>query len=369
MLHNDIVCCPRCKADALWKFGRDPKSGKQKYRCKKCLHQFVPGQRREIKHPVLYCPKCGARMWIFKRQADTLRYRCGRYKNPPGDRCTHKINLNHDGTRQFALITEPQKIDLVAGKIDIVFRWNLMHFDKQTVTLAVYYTICEAMPAPQVARTMLNIHGIHVSHDTITRWHHKAAFLFSAKTLEVIEIPNKTGRKPRLYADETERKVRGEKRWFWLSYCRKYDLMLGRNLTKRRSTKPARDLIAMTHAIAPGLKSSQLLTDGLASYPAAMGDLELDPDSKHIRYLSFFESPNNNSLERKWSNFHVRAKPFRGFKSDLGQMAFIEGQIFYHNCLKKSVHLGGEKTPYENLNIPLPKTNSELELIAKLLTA
>ena len=242
-----------------------------------------------------------------------------------------------------------------------------MHFAKATVALALYYTICEAMPATQVARTLSNIHDVTVSHDTITRWHHKAAFLFSAKTLSLPEIPNKPGRKPRLYADETERKVRGKKRWFWMSYCRKYDLILGRNLTTLRSTKGARDLLAMTHAMAPTLKTSQILTDGLASYPAAMGDLDID-DSKHVRYLSFFESPNNNALERKWSNFHVRAKPFRGFKSDLGQMAFIEAQIFYHNCLKPSPHLGGEKTPFENLQAKLPKANSQLELIAKLLT-
>ncbi len=151
-----------------------------------------------------------------------------------------------------------------------------------------------------------------------------------------------------------------------MSYCRKYDLMLGRNLTAHRDTQSARDLLAMTHELAPGLKSSALLTDGLWSYPAAMGDLNLD-DSKHIRYLSFFESPNNNALERKWSNFKNRARPFRGIKSDLGKMAYIEGQIFYHNCLKPSVYLKG-KTPYQNLGAKLPDYQTELQLIHKLLT-
>ena len=65
--------------------------------------------------------------------------------------------------------------------------------------------------------------------------------------------------------------------------------------------------------------SSLYRLDGSLTY---FEDLELDLDS-HIRYLSFFESPNNNALERKWSNFHVRVKPFRCFKLDLGHMAFI----------------------------------------------
>ena len=367
MVATASITCPRCRARSLWKFGREPRSGEQKYRCKKCLHQFVPGRRRERKYPTLVCTRCGAPMHFYKRCADILRFRCSRYQSPGAERCTHKINLALDGSRDFQLITDPAKVQLVAGKVCTVFHWNRMTFAKATVALALYYTICEAMPATQVARTLWNLHRVKLSHDTVTRWHHKAAFLFSEKTVGILEIPKKPGRKPRLYADETERKVRGQKRWFWLSYCRKYDLMLGRNLTKRRSTKSARDLIAMTHALAPSLKSSQLLTDGLWSYPAALGDLDID-DSKHLRYLSFFESPNNNALERKWSNFHVRAKPFRGFKSDLGQMAFIEGQIFYHNCLKPSVHLGGQQTPYQHLNVPLPEADSQLELIATLLT-
>ena len=359
--------CPQCGATACWKYGRDPQTKAQKYRCKKCLHQFVPGRQRLLKYPELLCPRCGSRMYIFKHCADTMRFRCSRYKLKGSRRCTHKINLNPDGSRTFHLVTQPDKIKLVAGQVDLAFHWNRMKFSTATVTLATYYTICEGLPAPQVVRTLWNLHRLKISHDTITRWHHKAAFRFSARTIKTLTLPQKPGRKPRLYADETERKVRGHKRWFWLSYCRKYDLMLGRNLTQRRSTQSARDLLAMTYTLAPSLKSSPLLTDGLWSYPAAMGDLNLDL-RRHLRYLSFFEAPNNNALERKWSNFHVRAKPFRGFKSDLGQLAFIEGQIFFHNCLKPSVHLGGKQTPYQYLNAKLPKADSQLELIAKLLT-
>ena len=313
------------------------------------------------------CAKCGAPMYIFKRLRDVLRFRCSRHQEKGKSRCSHKTNLALDGTRNFKRVSRPLEIEILQGKIDAAFHWNKMKFAKATVVLAVYYTLVEAMPAPHVVRTLWNLHHVKVSHDTITRWHHKAAFHLSAKTATLAEIPKKKGRKPRLYADETERKVRGKKRWFWMSYCRKYDLILGRNLTEHRSTKCARDLLSMTQALAPSLAAAELLTDGLASYPAAMGDLDWS-DDKHIRYLSFFESPNNNALERKWSNFHVRAKAFRGFKSDVGQMAFIEGQIFYHNCLKPSVALGGEVTPYQFLHAPLPKHETQIELIARLLT-
>ena len=306
-------------------------------------------------------------MYIFKRLRDVLRFRCSNYNLKGAGRCTRKTNLAFDGSKKFPRVSRPEQIELIQGKIDDVFHWNRMDYAKPTVVLAVYYTVVEGMPAPQVVRTLWNIHRVKVSHDTITRWTHKAAFQLSAKTAALVDIPPKKGRRPRLYADETQRRVGGKKRWFWLSYCRKHDLMLGRNLTLRRTTKSARDLLSMTQDLAPSLAGGQLLTDGLWSYPAAMDDIEWDTDN-HLRYLSFFEKPNNNALERKWSNFHMKARPFRGFKSDAGQMAFIEGQIFYHNCLKPSVALGGKETPYERLGIKLPKHESPMELIAALLT-
>jgi transposase-like protein len=304
-------------------------------------------------------------MGVFKHLSDATRFRCSNYKAPGKQKCAHKLNLPL-GAKTFRFITQPKDIALVAGKIDPVFHWHKMKFPTATVALALYLTICEGNPAPQVVKILRNLYAVNVSHDTITRWHHKAGFLFSAKTTQIMQIPQKPGRKPRLYADETELNGGPEKRWFWMSYCRKYDLMIGRNLTPHRDTQSARDLLAMTLELAPTLKSSPLLTDGLWSYPSAMGDLNIC-DDLHIRYKSFFELPNNNALERKWSNFKNRARPFRGIRSDVGKMAYIEGQIFYHNCLKPSVHLKG-KTPYQNLNTPLPDYQSELELIQKLLT-
>jgi len=306
-------------------------------------------------------------MHLYSTANGLQRFRCVNFKRRDARRCTYRTHLLMDGSKNFPKLKSPADIEIIRGKIDDAFHWGRMKFTKAVVVLAVYYTLVEAMPAPHVVRTLWNLHRVKVSHDTITRWHHKAAFHLSAKTAALAKIPHKKGRKPRRYADETERKVRGKKRWFWMSYCRKYDLMLGRNLTARRHTKAARDLLSMTQALAPTLATAELLTDGLKSYPAAMDDLDWS-DDKHIRYLSFFESPNNNALERKWSNFHDRARPFRGFKSDIGQMAFIEGQVFYHNCLKPSVALGGQVTPYQHLKAPLPKHETPLELIAALLT-
>jgi transposase-like protein len=242
-----------------------------------------------------------------------------------------------------------------------------MNFSPHTVALALYFSIFRAMPAPAVVDTLRDLYQVRVSHDTITRWTHKAAFLLGEKCRQMLRIPDKPGRKPRIFVDETQRKVRGKKRWFWLAYARRYDLCLGRNLSARRDTRAARDTLAMTFQLAPQWKQTDILTDGLWSYGSALGDLR-DSGDRHIVYKSFFEEPNNNALERKWSNFHVRARPFRGFKSDVGQVAFIEGQIVYHNVFKPSRPLRGQ-TPYQALGIQLPQAPNPWQQMARLLTS
>ncbi len=327
---SNTILCPRCGCADLWKFGFDPDLKLQRYRCKNpaCRMQFVPARPRRPQRPKVVCPKCGANMSLFKRLSDALRFRCNHYRHRDHRRCTHKINIPLPGKDALDMVVDPKRIRLIRGKVKPIFCWNRMKFSKATVALALYFHFFRAMPAPAVVATLRDLYRINVSHDTITRWGHKAAFLLADKCTTRIKIPIKPGRKPRVYADETELNGGKNKRWFWMSYCRKYDLMLGRNLTARRDTRAARDLLAMTHKLAPQLKNAELLTDGLWSYPSAMGDLGIPPQ-KHLRYISFFERPNNNALERKWSNFKNRARVFRGIRSDLGKMAYIEGQIFY----------------------------------------
>jgi DNA-directed RNA polymerase subunit RPC12/RpoP len=67
----DVAACARC-GGPVWKFGRDPRSAEQRYRCKRCLHQFIPGRpaRPRHQHPKVVCPKCGANMSLFKRLSD-----------------------------------------------------------------------------------------------------------------------------------------------------------------------------------------------------------------------------------------------------------------------------------------------------------
>jgi transposase-like protein len=123
----------------------------------------------------------------------------------------------------------------------------------------------------------------------------------------------------------------------------------------------------MTYHASPEMRKAEVLTDGLWSYIGALQDFGIDSHNHRV-YKSFFQYPNNNALERKWSNFKTRARPFRGFKSDLGLAAFVEGQIVYHNIFKPSPKLKGI-TPAKALEVKLPKAPSGWMLVSRLLTS
>lgn len=54
---NNNITCIKCNGP-VWKFGKDPDTGLQKYRCKNpsCHHQFVYGKpQRQKKYPDITC--------------------------------------------------------------------------------------------------------------------------------------------------------------------------------------------------------------------------------------------------------------------------------------------------------------------------
>jgi transposase-like protein len=81
------IHCPACHTTTTRKFGR-AWTGKQRYLCLSCGRQFTPGStRREIRLKP-NCPKCGKHMNVYKREKQSVRFRCSEY---PGCRTYHKL--------------------------------------------------------------------------------------------------------------------------------------------------------------------------------------------------------------------------------------------------------------------------------------
>jgi transposase-like protein len=368
MVKQDNVKCPKCKSDT-WKFGLDPDTKKQRYRCKnlqKCGCQFVPGKPKQSKkYPSFTCPKCGANMSIFKHLSDGFRLRCNRYNAQGNKKCSHKVNVPFPG-RAFKVAKDPiEAINL--ENLAVPFSWNKMDFTKETVSIVAFLAVICAIPAPPTAMIMEQLFNVEISHDTITRWSHKTV-LNIHKNLGPLKVPYSPHK--RLFTDETQFKMNGQKRWVWAGKESKFDSIQTFFISPRRCTEYARSTLNIAFETSPSLRKANVVTDGLHSYPCALDDLEYETQKRHIRYVGWDWDPvkrvNNNRLERQWSDFKTAARPFRGFKSELGLWCFTASRVYRHNYFMPNSRLDG-KTPAEAVGKKLPYCHDKLKLMMKFL--
>lgn len=300
-------------------------------------------------------------MSIFKFLSDGYRLRCTKHALKGKKRCNHKLNVPLPG-KSFKIAKDP--IESIETALAVKFSWPKMSFSNSSVSLVLYFAVFMSIPATEVSKIMRDVFRLNVSHDTITRWTHKAA-LNIHKNLGLLSVPKTRGRR-RTLTDETGFKVRGNKRWVWMSKESRFDSEQSWFISPKRSTEYARNTFNIVFTASPALKNVQALTDGLFSYASALGDLDFD-QNKHKVYHGFFERPNNNRRERSWSTLKVKARPYRGFKSDLGLWSFVALQGYYiHNYFKPNNRLCG-RTPAEASGAKLPYCHSHWKLFLKFL--
>lgn len=358
------VPCPRCRSKTTpWGHPAGQRH-LQRYRCLNplCHRQFVPGQpERHRKYPTLTCPKCGGKMSIFKFLSDGYRLRCNHYIYKDTRHCHHKLNIPLPG-KSFEIAKDP--IQAISTQLADQFSWSKMDFANATVSLTLYFAVFKSLPATEVSEIMQNLYQVKISHDTITRWTHKAA-LNTHKNLKPLSTP-KTRGKRRTFTDETVFWVRGQKRWVWLTREARFDSDQAWFISPRRSTEYARNTFNIAFTNSPHLKNATAITDGLWSYSSALPDLNFNVDKLHKVYKGLFEQPNNNRLERRHSDLKVKARRYRGFKSDLGLWSFITLQVYLHNYFEPNQRLDG-KTPAEAAGAKLPYVRSKWKLFCQFI--
>lgn len=356
------ILCPKCNSSTYhWGHAVNYRH-LQRYRCKNdvCRHQFVPGTPPKAQAK-FKCPKCGACMSVYRHLSDGIRLRCERHNHRSGFKCAHKINIPLPG-RSFKIAKDP--IQCIDTELTAKFSWAKMSFNNSSASIALYFAVFRSLPATEVSKIMKELFNISISHDTITRWTHKAA-LDVHKNLGLLSVPKARGRR-RTLTDETVFWVRGQKRWVWMTKESRFDSEQSWFLSPRRSTEYARSNFNIVFNSSPCLKNIQAVTDGLSSYKSALGDLDFDVDKHHKVYKGFFERPNNNRIERSWSTLKVNARRYRGFKSDIGLWSFVTLQVYLHNYFKPNERLGGA-TPAEASGTKLPYCRSYWKLFCKFL--
>jgi ssDNA-binding Zn-finger/Zn-ribbon topoisomerase 1 len=70
--------CPSCGSTANYRYGK-VKTGQRRLRCVLCGRQFIIGAKRVVVLNRPSCRLCGKPMHLYKRDGNSLRFRCSNY--------------------------------------------------------------------------------------------------------------------------------------------------------------------------------------------------------------------------------------------------------------------------------------------------
>ena len=311
----NFIKCPHCSEETAYN-GFHPATGLQKYKCKDptCRCQFIPGlstlQRRKRtgrRAPDIRCPRCGAKMYLFKTIPGAIRLRCANYRKKGANRCTHKMNIPLPGEKEFKLSKDP--IEDLKKTIVSKFYWNKMDYSKDTVSLALFFAAVIGLPANLTSFILSYLFRVNASHDSVTRWTKKSAISFH-KNLGPLEVLKTES----LHFDETVFKEKGRKTWLWLGMEDSFNSIQGYHFSRRRATEYARNVLSRNQIPPNELNKVKIVTDGLWSYGSALGDLPEFSLEKHHVYKDFTEPINKQHLREKMGLFQRPFKKVQGIQ-------------------------------------------------------
>jgi len=241
-----------------------------------------------------------------------------------------------------------------------------MKFSKETVGLVLYYALQRSLPATEVSETMRDLYQLKISHDTITRWTHKAGsqlakqfkdftFDLSQDSLHTDETVFKAGR---LRLNQQKTKFTN-KIWVWQSKAKHSKVVAGLSFSLRRDTASAREHFQTVKEASS--EPQEFVQDGLWSYGAAFPEVWNNPNTilKRKIYKDFSEERNNNPVERQHGYLKAYCKRHRGFKSILGLISYNITRTIIWNFFKGRPEFDG-KTPAEMAGVTLPINKPKL---------
>lgn len=331
------VSCPKCKSTNLWRYGHHPKTKEQKYKCKNCSHQFVPGRQKHLSPRTNHglCPNCGRKLEIRKTNKNTIQLRCSgrpfcRYSISKPINLTKSLNHFANNTKYLKLpkfLKYP--LSTVISCLKLYFKFNLS--------------------SRQIKKELLLSHIKVPSHVTILNWITRFAYYFSliyTNNLKSINIP-----KISTWAiDETVIKINGIKYHLFLILDLHTSFVIAWYLS------PTKDLQSTLKVIKLALNFTKhppdtIISDHAQQFTTAIQIL-FNHKVNHFT-VSLFQHSNysNNKIERFFStikqNFKKRLSP----KSYISTYSRIFISIFLHNFFAASSN--SSTSPAASLNIKL----------------
>lgn len=227
--------------------------------------------------------------------------------------------------------------------------------EKIALALDLYF---RGLSVRKVSEHFDQVHNLRISHMTVYRW----VAHFGKLAAEWMDRQG-ARTSDRWHIDETVVNVDGEPRYLWNVLDHDTRFLLATHVSANRNLANTRAPIHKAKRATPD-RPADFLSDGMKAYPRAI-DKELgrratpldDPKlvhsgrfNPHRRVPSIRAKESNNRIERFHGTEKERTKVMRGFDTDRGTSALMEGFRAHYNLVKTHQALG--MTPGEAAGIP-----------------
>lgn len=313
------VKCPICHSSDVYKYGKHPKTGYQKFQCKVCKHQGTflnPVNKDERKYSPRgskkgypSCPLCKHSTYIHHDYKYYTHFRCGNKK------CNHSF-----------FILKPNSIDNVSSTLLGKTNFKRLLFPIFVVMQALMLFYVANSPARKISRFLFLAFNIKVSHVTICKWVKCFAPIFQQKSFDFNSSLDFNS--DEWHIDETVIKVNGQKFWVWFVIDSETRFIISFHISQLRSEENA--AITLFNASKFG-KPSSIVSDRLPGYNVSVKSAF--SDLKHIKVQSFADDITNNLIESFNKTFKSWYKSKLGFKSfdSANNMVFMF--VYFYNFI------------------------------------
>ncbi len=208
--------------------------------------------------------------------------------------------------------------------------------EKIALALDLYF---RGMSVRKVSEHFVQVHGLKIDHTTVYRW----VVSYSKLASEWMDRQGaRTGE--RWHVDETVVSVNGDPKYVWNVMDGETRFLMATHVSAGRGMDDTRAPLRKAKAVTPD-RPMEVFTDGMNAYPRAVrkelsfrvGDRVISP---HHRVPSIRAPESNNRIERLHGSEKERIKVMRGFDTDKGTAALMEGFRTHYNLIRTHQALG-----------------------------
>lgn len=343
---SEHLSCPRCGAPHHYLY--DNNGGKGQFQCKVCGQNFWENHHAD--KPITFrCPYCGHTLTPSKERSHfrvhkCINKQCSYYLSnlkalpkdlPPNEKYKYKLHYIY---REFT--TNFFKMDLHAlPKRATNFKYR--KFNSHVMGLCLTYHVNLQLSTRQTARALKEVHGIDISHATISNYALTAAAVIKPFVDQFDYQPSNN-----LAADETYIKVKGIRHYIWFVMDATKKSILGYQVSDTRAVGPC--ILAMRMAFEkfktfPG-RALTFVADGYSAYPLARQQFELEEDKVFdLTQVIGLTNEDAVSTEYRWfkqvverlnRTFKASYRVTCGYGSEDGAAYSVALWVAYYNFLR-----------------------------------